>query len=85
MAPSLRPASERLTTISPHVVHFTDPPGIKGDGDPSGGKYAAMGEMTYYDDLASDGSWTETCVLPPTDLSLCTAILDNFGSKYSKR
>jgi uncharacterized protein DUF4850 len=83
--PSRRPTSERLTTISPHVVHFTDPPGIKGDGDPSGGKYAAMGEMTYYNDLASDGSWTETCVLPPSDRSLCTAILSNFESKYGKR
>jgi uncharacterized protein DUF4850 len=83
--PSRRPTSERLTTISPHVVHFTDPPGIKGDGDPSGGKYAAMGEMTYYNDLASDGSWTETCVLPPSDRSLCMAILSNFESKYGKR
>jgi Domain of unknown function (DUF4850) len=83
--PSRRPTSERLTTISPHVVHFTDPPGIKGDGDPSGGKYAAMGVMTYYDDLASEGSWTETCVLPPSDRSTCTAILDNFESKYGKR
>ena len=61
------------------------PPGIKGDGDPSGGKYAAMGEMTYYDDLASDGSWTETCLLPPDDTSLCKAILGNFDARYAKR
>ena len=83
--PSRRPTSERLTTINPHVVHFTDPPGIKGDGDPSGGKYGAMGVMTYYDDLASDGSWTETCVLPPSDTSTCTAIIQNFDSRYGKR
>jgi hypothetical protein len=83
--PSRRPTSERLTTISPHVVHFTDPSGIKGDGDPSGGKYSAIGVMTYYDDLASDGSWTETCVLPPSDTSMCTAIIQNFDSRYGKR
>jgi hypothetical protein len=83
--PSRRPTSERLTTISPHVVHFTDPSGIKGDGDPSGGKYSAMGVMTYYDDLASDGSWTETCVLPPSETSMCSAIIGNFDSRYAKR
>jgi len=83
--PSRRPTAEMVTTINPHVVEFTDPPGIHGDADPSGGSYAAMGVMTYYDDLASDGSWTETCLLPPTDKNVCMAILANFKSKFGKR
>lgn len=83
--PTRRPTSELVTTVNPHVVDFTDPPGVKGDATPSGGAYSAMGVMTYYDDLTSDGSWTETCVLPPKDKSLCTAILGNFESAYGKR
>ncbi len=83
--PSRRPTSESVTTISPHVVDFTDPPGIHGDADPSGGSYAAMGVMTYYDDLSSNGSWTETCVLPPADTSICKAIIGNFDDRYAKR
>jgi hypothetical protein len=83
--PSRRPTSESVTTINPHVVDFTDPPGIHGDADPSGGGFPAMGVMTYYDDLTGDGSWTETCVLPPTDTALCKAILGNFESRNGKR
>jgi hypothetical protein len=77
--------SELVTTVNANVVKFTDPPGVKGDGDPSGGQYAAMGVMTYYDNLRSDGSWFETCVLPPKEKSLCTSILGNFQSEYAKR
>jgi hypothetical protein len=83
--PSRRPTSELVTTLNPNVVAFTDPPGVKGDGDPSGGHYAAMGVMTYYDDFHSGGSWTETCVLPPNEKSLCTSILGSFESEYGKQ
>lgn len=83
--PTRRPASEVVTSINGHLVKFTDPPGVKGDADPSGGAYPARGVMTYFDDLKSDGSWTVTCVLPPTDKSLCTSILGNFESSYDSR
>jgi hypothetical protein len=83
--PLTRPTSETTTSINEHVVEFTDPPGIHGDADPSGGAYPAMGAMTYYGDRASQGSWTETCLLPPTDKSTCKAIVGNFVSRYGEQ
>jgi hypothetical protein len=83
--PSSRPTSELVTTINGHLVKIEDPPGVNGDADPSGGAYPAMGVMTYFGDRNSDGSWTETCVLPPTDTSMCRAIIGNFNSRYGSR
>jgi len=83
--PLTRPTSETTTTINAHVVEFTDAPGVHGDGAPSGDAYAARGIMTYYGDRNSDGSWTETCLLPPSDTSLCRAIVGNFESRYGKQ
>ena len=83
--PSSRPTSELVTKTNGHIVEIEDPPGVHGDADPSGGAYPAMGVMTYFDDLNSDGSWTETCVLPPTDTSMCRAIIGNFNSRYGSR
>ena len=40
------PARERVTRLSPHSVRFEDPPGVKGDGDPSGGQFPADGVLT---------------------------------------
>lgn len=83
--PTTRPASESVTQIDSHVVEFTDPPGVNGDGSPSGGVYPARGVMTYFDDLKSNGSWTETCVLPVADRSTCRAIVGNFVASYGTR
>ena len=83
--PSHRPTSELITKMNGHIVKIDDPPGVKGDADPSGGAYRAWGVMTYFDDLNSDGSWSETCVLAPTDTSMCKAIIGNFNSRYGSR
>jgi hypothetical protein len=83
--PTTRPASEIVTKINSHVVEFIDPPGVNGDGSPSGGVYPARGVMTYFDDVKSDGSWTETCSLPAADRSTCKAIVGNFVTKYGRR
>ena len=83
--PTTRPTSEVETKQTSHLAEFTDPPGVHGDATPSGGQYPAMGVMTYFDDVKSDGSWTETCVLPATDKSLCELILGNFVATYGKR
>jgi hypothetical protein len=78
------PASESITQLTKSVVEFTDPPGVHGDGNPSGGAYAARGAMTF-----SSGqlvtSWMETCLLPPSQQSLCTATLDDFVSAYGSK
>lgn len=83
--PTTRPPAELVTKINRHVVEFTDPPGVNGDGSPSGGVYPARGVMTYFDDPSSDGSWTETCLLPTPDRSVCTAIVGNFVTRYGAR
>lgn len=83
--PTTRPSSEVETKHTSHLVEFTDPPGVHGDAIPSGGEYPAMGVMSYFDDVKSDGSWTETCVLPAADKSLCEVILGNFVATYGKR
>lgn len=83
--PTTRPSSEVESMHTGNLAEFTDPPGVNGDATPSGGEYPAMGVMTYFDDVKSDGSWTETCVLPATDKSLCKVILGNFVARYAKR
>jgi pimeloyl-ACP methyl ester carboxylesterase len=79
-----RPAGETVTPIAAGIVSFEDPPGVKGDGHPSGGQYPANGVMTYYPS-APDGSWLETCTLPASEKDVCTAALNTFVSWYGQR
>jgi hypothetical protein len=70
--------------VSATLVGFEDPPGIVGDAAHSGGRYPADGVMTYIPG-SNDGSWTESCMLPGSEHNLCTAILNNFLSRYGRR
>lgn len=79
-----RPAAEVVKTIYSGVVKFMDPPGVAGDGNPSGGAYAADGVMTYYSG-DWNGSWVDTCTLPASDHAICAAALDLFISYYGDR
>jgi len=79
-----RPVAETVTPISGGIVAFEDPPGVHGDGMPSGGKYPANGVMTYHPG-AADGSWLETCTLPDSDKTECTAILNTFIVWYGAK
>lgn len=78
------PAAETTASIAPGIEGFEDPPGVKGDGQPSGGQYRADGVMTYHPS-APDGSWQETCTLPASELDVCTAVLNTFVSWYGQR
>jgi pimeloyl-ACP methyl ester carboxylesterase len=82
--PSQPPAAETVMPIATGIVTFEDPPGVKGDGHPSGGQYPADGVMTYHPS-AQDGSWQETCTLPASEKDLCTAVLNTFVSGYGQR
>jgi len=73
--------AESVEQLGGGVVGFEDPPGVAGDGNPSGGPYPANGVMTYYSG-DQNGSWMETCTLPSAEKALCTAVLDNFVSAY---
>jgi hypothetical protein len=77
-----KPAEEQSTQLSSTVVAFEDPPGVAGDGDPSGGPYPANGVMIYGPGSVMDGSWIETCSLPASDHSLCNVSLNEFVSLY---
>jgi len=79
--PDARPSAESVEQLGGGVVGFEDPPGVAGDGNPSGGPYPANGVMTYYSG-DQNGSWMETCTLPSAEKALCTAVLDNFVSAY---
>jgi hypothetical protein len=76
-----RPGEESTEQISAGVIGFLDPPGVAGDGNPSGGPYPANGVMTYYSG-DENGSWVETCTLPYSEQPLCTAVLNNFVGAY---
>jgi hypothetical protein len=61
------------------VVGFEDPPGIRGNGDPSGGRNPANGVLLFATSPGSDTSASlETCALPESDHRLCTTILNDF-------
>jgi hypothetical protein len=79
-----RPAAERVRLLRAGVAAFTDPPGVAGDGLPSGGRYQASGVMTYHQG-SGNGSWLETCTLPASEASYCGAALSAFASWYGGR
>jgi len=79
-----KPASEAVDQIASGVVAFEDPPGLTGDGIPSGGTYAANGVMTYHPGNPN-GSYLETCTLPGSAKAECTATLNNFIADYGNR
>jgi hypothetical protein len=82
--PAKRPAAETRVSIAAGIAAFEDPPGVKGDGQPSGGQYAANGVMTYHPS-APNGSWQATCTLPSSEKDVCTEVLDTFVSWYGQR
>jgi hypothetical protein len=82
--PARPPAAETVVPVAAGIVAFEDPPGVKGDGQRSGGQYPAHGVMTYHPS-ASGGSWQETCTLPSSEKDVCTAVLNAFVSWYGQR
>jgi len=81
--PLTRPPRESVHRVTATVFGFTDPPGVRGDGLPSGGRYTAYGVMTY-SPRSSQGSWLATCTLPPTDRAVCLAGVSLFARWYGR-
>ena len=77
------PLPETATAFGENSVEFIDPPHVYGTGNPSGGAYSAIGVVTF-----QSNSWREpqssieTCVLPPSQQSLCSASLHDFALNY---
>jgi serine/threonine protein kinase len=78
-------SGESIDPIGNGIVGFLDPPGVKGSGAGSGGAYPANGVATYQGVTGSTPSYIETCTLPDSQHSLCTAALDDFVLAYGSQ
>jgi hypothetical protein len=77
-----RPATETVNRDNPVAAEFYDPPGVVGDGAPSGGNFQAVGRML--DDPAHgdqpEGAASVTCTLPPQPVGLlCDDVVVEFA------
>jgi hypothetical protein len=83
--PAKTPA-EAILKLAPNLVSILDPPGVSGSADPSGGSYPANAVLTYTEHQGQSGtsvsSWLETCTLPNTEKGICTAVLNDFITRY---
>ena len=68
---------EKVASISGDAYEFVDPPGVHGDGNPSGGAFPSYGVMTF-SPSGENSIWLATCVMPPRDLGVCATVLINF-------
>ncbi len=74
------PTGEITHPDGANVVEFEDPPGLKGDAPPSGGSYPANGVVVW--DASTKYAAEAVCTLPQQRHSICTAVLDDFLSRY---
>lgn len=85
------PTGETQTHVSADEMDFSDPPGvIEGTGDPSGGRYKAIGiELfdSFYDAKAGgavENASTATCTLAPNHRHFCAAILRGVRAEFQR-
>ena len=81
--PTTSPAGELITRPIPRSVIFEDPPGVAGTGEPSGGRYRALGLMVFDPGTGAGGSGTDfpsalkiTCTLPDAMAQVCDEIVE---------
>ena len=67
-----KPLKEELTPIGDLSVLFEDPPGVQGQGDPSGGRVKSVGMLTY---SKSRGSQQVTCAVPEDLQGSCPSVI----------
>ncbi|GEM_PF-4499512 len=75
------PPQEQHDYLTPSVATFEDPPGVVGDGNPSGSVWPSNG-VALYSPYPRVVSYKETCLLPEPDHAECTAILNDFVARY---
>lgn len=76
------PRGERVVELATTLMGVVDPPRLLGNDVPSGGRFAALGEVGYFPVARRDapqGSFQMTCTLPARDHSLCYASLSWFA------
>jgi hypothetical protein len=89
--PNTQPAAETVkwlngsptlgsATVADDTVSFQDPPGVAGDGAPSGGRYRADG-IVHYTYNGEGSSSVITCTLPSSRIDLCPSVLSDFSTR----
>jgi hypothetical protein len=76
-----RPGREQVKRPRAGVVTFVDPPGVKGSGEPSGGRARAVGAARYprrRPEPSSVNVAKVTCTLGSTLTALCPGIVEDF-------
>jgi hypothetical protein len=80
------PIGEQQTHTNYNELRFTDPPRVGGTGDPSGGRNPATGIVLWLPGRDAkdniNAAATATCVLPPSDQSVCSLILGEFRARF---
>jgi hypothetical protein len=80
------PAQEQVQRPTPDTAIFSDPPGVRGSGDPSGGRYGTYGVVIYPQTAdASSGDVTvakASCTLA-SNAGLCKTIIADFVARQS--
>ena len=78
------PHAEVVRHPTPDVAMFVDPPGVKGSGEPSGGRDASSGLVIFPQLQPEPGSVNvakASCTLPSASASLCEPILGDFVAR----
>ena len=73
------PPGEQIFPQGPDLGRFSDPPGVAGDGDPSGGPYTAESAVGY---ARRKGAFRITCTLPAGERRICRVSLNDAVARY---
>ncbi len=76
------PAAETTFPVSPNEVAFYDPPGVAGEGAPSGGENPANGVVLYLPSRGKASAYLATCTLPAVQHEVCTTVLNDAIARY---
>ncbi len=83
ICPTTSPTGELITRPMPRSAVFEDPPGIAGTGEPSGGRYRALGLLVFDPGTGSGGTGADmpsvlkvTCTLPDALAQVCDEIVE---------
>jgi hypothetical protein len=79
-----RPKAERVARLLPTVRAFSDPPGVKGSGVPSGGPFRATGAIVYVPNRATFAARV-TCALAASRVALCQSVIADFLGRVGRR
>jgi hypothetical protein len=79
-----RPARERVAKLLPTVRAFIDPAGVRGTGNPSGGRLPAVGAVVYVPNRSAFAARL-TCTVEPADSATCQTIIADFLTRVGTR